>query len=289
MDDIFDINNKKFDINKCPYYETKCKDLKCPCAKYKAYLDVQNPQIIEQELKNLNISDNMNLFEKIFNIQKHFASRFHVVYNIPKEVTEHWCKEYAICMEDEIEELFDYIKLEDNKKIKTDINELKKEIADILHFVLDQMIAVNVSPNIILNKFKDKYIQQIYINDPLIDIFNYAIKQIEDIFNVYRNNEYSNYKNMWNYAGKENKWNDILKTLALRLLFINREIRQQISWKHWKKPFKTINYDNLYQICVDLWYQFMLLAAFIFNDANELTQIYIKKNIENIRRQKYNY
>ena len=33
----------------------------------------------------------------------------------------------------------------------------------------------------------------------------------------------------------------------------------------------------------------MLLAAFVFNNANELTQIYIKKNIENIRRQKYNY
>jgi len=33
----------------------------------------------------------------------------------------------------------------------------------------------------------------------------------------------------------------------------------------------------------------MLLAAFIFDDANELAQFYIKKNIENIRRQKYNY
>ena len=33
----------------------------------------------------------------------------------------------------------------------------------------------------------------------------------------------------------------------------------------------------------------MLLAAFIFDNAEELTQFYIKKNIENICRQKYNY
>jgi len=244
--------NNKFDINKCPYYETKCNDIECPCAKYKAYLDVQNPQIINNVLNDLNIPDNMNLFEKIYNIQKHFASRFHIVNNIPKEVTDYWCKEYCICMEDEIEELFDYIILEDNNSIKADIKELKKEIVDVLHFVLDQMIAAECTTNIILQNFQHKYYNNIN-NDPLIDIFNYSIQQIEYIFNIKRNNEYSNYTNMWNCAGNNNKWNNVLKTLALRLLFINREIRQQISWKHWRKPFKTINYDKLYQICTDLW------------------------------------
>lgn len=282
----FDID--KFDVNKCPYYETKCADINCPCAKYKAYLDVQNPQTVKKILNDLHISDDMNLFEKIYNIQKHFASRFHTVYNIPKEVTEHWSKEYCICMEDEIEELFDYIILEDNKEVKTDIHELKKEIVDVLHFVLDQMIAIECDSAIILKYFKQKYFNN-FVNDPLIDIFKYSIQQIENIFNIKRNNEYNNYMNMWNYAGNSKKWNNVLKTLALRLLFMNREIRQQISWKHWRKPFKAINYEKLYQVCTDLWYQYMLLAAFIFDNAEELAQFYIKKNAENICRQKYNY
>lgn len=281
-------DTNKFDTNKCPYYETKCADIQCPCAKYKAYLDVQNPQTVKKVLVDLHISDTMNLFEKIYNIQQHFASRFHIVHNIPKDVTEHWCKEYCICMEDEIEELFDYIILEDNREIKADIKELKKEIVDVLHFVLDQMIAIECDSVMVLKYFKQKYFND-FINDPLIDIFNYSIHQIENIFDIKRNHEYNSYINMWNCAGNNKKWNNVLKTLALRLLFINREIRQQISWKHWRKPFKTINYEKLYQVCADLWYQYMLLAAFVFDNAEELVQIYIKKNVENICRQKYNY
>ena len=227
----------------------------------------------------------MNLFEKVFNIQKHF----HNVIRINKETTDYWCKEYTICLEDEIEEVFDYIILEDNKEIKTNMNELKKEIADILHFVLDEMIACESSPQLILNMYKNKYLHNEYMNDPLIDIFNFSVKYIENTFFVKRNYEYDNIKQMWNCAGNNNKWNNILKTLTLRLLFINREIRQQISWKHWKQPYKSINYEKLYMVCTDLLYQFMLLASFIFNDAKEIANIYIKKNIENIRRQAYHY
>ena len=281
--------NVFFDKNKCPYFETKCNDLSCPCAKYKAYLDVQNPQIVQQELAQLGITSDMNLFEKILNIQKHFAARFHIVYNLNKETTDYWCKEYSICMEDEIEELFDYIKLDDNKEIKTDIKELKKEIADITHFVLDEMIAGECPAQVILDNYKNKYLHKEYENDPFIDIFNFSIKQIEKIFFIKRNDEYANVKQMWNYAGNINKWNNILMTLALRLLFMNREIRQQISWKHWKKPYTEINYDKLYLVYTDLLYYFMLLAAFIFDSAEEIANTYINKNIENIRRQKYNY
>lgn len=289
-----------FNKNDCPYYETKCNDYKdiqnaafndlvCPCAKYKAFLDVQNPIIVNKELNKLGISNTMNLFEKVFNIQKHFAARFHNVSHINKEITDHWCKEYTICLEDEIEELFDYIVLEDNIEVKTDITELKKEIADILHFVLDEMIACEASPQNILNIYKDKYLKKEYTKDPLIDIFNFSIQYIEKIFFVKRNYEYDNIKQMWNCAGSVNKWNNILKTLTLRLLFINREIRQQISWKHWKLPYKTINYEKLYITCTDLLYRFMLLATFIFDNAEEIANTYIKKNIENIRRQAYHY
>lgn len=283
------ISMSSFDKNNCPYYETKCNDIICPCAKYKAYLDVKNPQIVQQELSQLGITSEMNLFEKILNIQKHFAQRFHSVHDLNKEIIDYWNKEYCICLEDEIEELFDYIKLEDNNEIKTDIKELKKEIADITHFVLDLIIAGECSSQIILNNYKNKYLHNEYVNDPLVDIFNFSVKQIENIFDIKRNIDYNDYKQMWNYAGDASKWNKILMTLALRLLFMNREVRQQISWKHWKKPYEKINYDKLYLVYTDLIYYFMLLVAFIFEDAEEITNTYISKNIENIRRQKYNY
>ena len=277
-----------FDKNQCPYCETKCDDIVCPCAKFKAYLDVKNPEILYEELKNLGIEDNMNKFEKILHIQKHFASRFHSVENIKKEETDYWLKEYGICIEDEIEEVFDYIKLDDNNEIKTNALELKKEIADILHFVLDSIISSQCSANIIINLFKEKYLQKEYNNDPLVDMFNFCINYLQDTFDIKRNDS-NDCTKMWNFAGKTNKWNDVLQTISLRLLFVNREIRQQISWKHWKKPYKTINYDKLYLTLTDLWYRFMILSAFVFDNVDEIVNVYTKKNIENIRRQKYNY
>lgn len=279
-----------FDKSNCPYFETKCNDLACPCAKYKAFLDVKNPEIIRSELLNLNIDDSWNSFKKILYVQKHFASRFHPVKNLRKEETDYWSKEYCICLEDEIEEIFDYIALDDNKPAKVDIVELKKEIVDVLHFVLDLIICGECSSEAVLNNYKLQYLQKEYsANDPLIDIFNHSIQRLENIFDIKRNAEYDNYKQIWNFGRSKTNWNGVLRTLILRLLLMNREIRQQISWKHWKKLNKDINYTKLYQVYANLFYYFMLLSAFIFDDMEEIVNFYLKKNIENIRRQKYNY
>lgn len=274
----------------CPYLETKCNDLQCNCAKWKAYLDVQNPLIIDQELKNLNIRTE-DKFDKILQIQKHFASRFHPVKNIKKEETDYWVKEYCICTEDEIEELFDYIKLNNSDIVKTDFKELKKEIVDILHFVLDEIIAGEDTSQDIFKRYKEKYLLNNYTteSDPADIMFNNSINLIEYRFDIKRNKEYSDHQQMWNFGKCDHNWNSVLRTLALDLLFVNRELRQQISWKHWKKPNLNINYDALYNVCTELVYKFMLLAAYIFNDADEIVSTYIKKNIENIRRQYYNY
>ena len=331
-----------FNKNLCPYLETKCSDISCPCAKYKAFLDVKNPTIINQELAELGITSNMSRLEKILHIQSHFASRFHNIYNLSKETTDYWNKEYCICIEDEIEEIFDYIQLDDvQQPLKTDITELKKEVVDVLHFVLDNIISgecnyiileqifnfINKSSSIeddnlsleekfikfsnaadkqhlTIFRFKDDIMRQNINNnenvnkdnnidkdnkDVLEQMFQLAINYLEKTFFIKRNAHYDNFLQKWNFGNPKVKFNDVLRTITLRLLLINREIRQQISWKHWKKPNKEINYYKLYYVYYEMLKRFIILAAFVFDDVDELINFYIRKNIENIRRQKYNY
>ena len=258
-------------MNNCPYHETKCQDLVCPCAKFAAYIDVQNPQIVNEELEQLGITSDMNKWEKIYNIQKHFAERFHSTKDITKDLTDHWVKEYAICIEDEIEEIFDYIKLADEQAAyKTDNTELKKEVIDVLHFVMDVMIASNIYPNDLLNKYITKYNITLSKDDILDDIFQFTKNQNDIVYNVINPNE-------------------ALITLTIRLLLVNRELRQQISWKHWKKPNNDINYEKLNDACIMLFHRFMLLSAYLFDNIDEMINMYIIKNVENIRRQKHGY
>ena len=281
----------------CPYYETKCDDLQCFCPKYKAYIDVQNPQLVNSELKELDVADNMDGLEKMMTMQKHFANRFHPVIQVDKDITDKWNKEYCICIEDEVEELMDYCKLPIQDDAKYDnTKELKKEIIDILHFMMDIFITGNCSYDKLYSLFNKKRNTNV---QSFNNVFQYCIDEMKkyklqratiselDLFG-----SRVDLINLWNYDGSiltYQMWNDLLVSFALELLFVNREIRQQISWKHWKKPNASINYDKLYNAYEELFYKFMRLAAFIFEDANEIVNTYIKKNIENIRRQKNGY
>ena len=281
---------------KCPYYETKCDDLQCFCPKYKAYIDVQNPQLVANELSELGVTDNMDSFEKMMTIQKCFANRFHPVNKVDKEITDKWNKEYCICIEDEVEELMDYCKLPIQDKAKcNNAKELKKEVIDILHFMMDIFISGNYTYDQLYSSFNKKRNTSIRTFN---DIFKYCIDEMKT-YKLERNSSEldlldsrKNLISLWKYNNEAlsyAKWNEVLLSFVLELLFVNREIRQQISWKHWKKPNISINYDKLYNAYEKLFYKFMRLAAFIFEDANEIVDTYIKKNIENIRRQKNGY
>ena len=257
-------------VEQCPYRETKCQDLICPCAKFTAYIDVQDPKIVNEELEQLGITSDMNKWGKIYNMQKHFAERFHTTKDITKDLTDHWVKEYAICIEDEIGEIFDYIKLADEQRVsKTDSKELKKEVIDVLHFVMDVMIASGIDSHNLLNKYITQYNITLK-NDILDDIFQFAKSENDRIYSAVNPNA-------------------ALITLVIRLLLVNRELRQQISWKHWKKPNDSINYEKLNDVCVMLFHRFMLISAYLFNNADEMINMYIIKNVENIRRQKHGY
>jgi hypothetical protein len=80
-----------------------------------------------------------------------------------------------------------------------------------------------------------------------------------------------------------------INLLTLKLLDASGKIRQQISWKHWKKPSATIDMDELYNTYADLFKCLINLFISLNMDPQEVKNIYVKKNIENHWRQKFNY
>ena len=271
---------------KCPYYETKCDDLQCACPKYQAFLDVQDSNIVEQELKILNVADLKN-WQKIFNIQKHFANRFHKVDKVSKEDTDKWVKEYCICIEDEIEEFLDYMPWNGMIKLDND-KEMLKEVIDVLHFVMDVMIAGNCSPDEIQKRYIEEYMNG---NNNFNDFFTAAFENERKLLCKEKNikivdNPISG-KNIYNIS--EEEFYQMTTIAALEVMILDREIRQQISWKHWKNPNETINYDKLFKVFTLLFKRFIILCVMVFVTSDEIVNMYIMKNIENVRRQKNGY
>lgn len=280
----------------CPYYEEKCDTDKCFCLKYQAYQDIQDPCIVEQELTELGATQYSDSWEKIFNIQKHFAARFSDVEHPNKETTDHWNKEYLICIEDEIEELIDYIQLyNEPSAVLTSYKGLKKEIIDILHFVMDTFITGGIAAKPLMSlHFVKNNIDSKNIEDTFNIAFKAAKERICKRFNIAfypssidTDDVTTMLCNLW--LLDKSSVHNILLRLTLDLLFINRKIRECISWKHWKKPNVSINYDKLYNVYEEMLSRFLDLAAFVFKDAQEIVKTYILKNIENIRRQKLGY
>jgi hypothetical protein len=65
-------------------------------------------------------------------------------------------------------------------------------------------------------------------------------------------------------------------------------VRQQISWKHWKKPNPEIKRDKLLDAFALLFHELMNLFILTM-DCQEIQAIYMVKNAENIQRQNYGY
>ena len=84
-----------------------------------------------------------------------------------------------------------------------------------------------------------------------------------------------------------NKDITILKA-SCRLSDACASVRQQISWKHWKKPNEFIDIDKLYFAYAEVFHEFINLCILTMS-VKEIKDIYVKKNVENILRQEYGY
>lgn len=247
----------------CPYLESKCSDITCPCPKFKAYEQAKNPQIVKETLEELNIDLNKDPFDVMLSMQTIFASRFHTN-KLSKSDIDHWVNDYLVCIEDEIIELLEQIPGDQTGIDLTKNVELKKEVIDILHFTMDLFIAGGYS----FEEIKSSLLKR---NANNVIETNDILKIVGDLIHK-------------NRASKEN----IVKE-CIRFLTCNKRIREQISWKHWKKPNETINSEKLLEAMLGSLESLIRLFNMLFENIDEVKNTYISKNVENILRQKNGY
>ncbi len=264
--------------NKCPYLEMQCANLKCDCAKYKAYVDAKNPEIFQQVMLNNNFDVNLPDFELIYSMQKSFASRMRKMEGLTKQEIDKWIDQYLVCIEDEIREVREHLDLYgETPKYDSEVDknlELKKEVIDILHFMMELFIVGNADKNIIKKHYNDMYnVGWTYSN---VDLFEEAYDRQSITLPKYLNSFVDRTHDI-----------TVLKA-SCRLSDACALVRQQISWKHWKKPSDTINYEKLYDAYAVVFHEFINLCVLTM-DEKEIRTIYVNKNVENILRQKYGY
>lgn len=259
----------------CPYFELNCNKLQCDCPKYKAYVDSKNPDIFYRVIKENEFDLTQSTFDLIMSMQHSFASRMRKVDNLTKEEQDIWIDKYLVCIEDEVREVREHLNIYcDDKKYNSDNDrniELKKEVIDILHFVMELFIVGNAGQDDI-----KKYYNEFINIDNNEDLIHTAYQVQKDTVYYYLNGN-----------RKPNSDITILKS-SCKLLDACSLVRQQISWKHWKKPNKFINYDSLYRAYAAVFYEFINLCVLTM-DESEIKSIYIQKNVENILRQEYGY
>lgn len=254
----------------CPYFEANCKLENCPCTKYKACMDAQDPTIVADVLEELGVDVNSDPWELLMTMQAKFAAKFHKVDNLTKPEMDHWINAYLVCIEDEVREVREHLRIYPEDKFcgKTmNEKELKKELIDILHFMMDAFICGGATSKDIEKYYLEK-------NAP-------NVKEVYDLLKFAYDNEKSHLQFDSNDI-------DIL-LIANKILDCNAAVRQQISWKHWKKPSETINKEALYKAYAEMFKNLMILFIILEMTPENVKEVYVNKNMENILRQKYGY
>ena len=259
----------------CPYFELNCNELQCDCPKYKAYVDAKNINIFNRVIKENGFDLKQSTFDLVMSMQHSFASRMRKVDKLTKEEQDVWIDKYLVCIEDEVREVREHLNIYcDEKKYASDDDrnlELKKEVIDILHFVMELFIVGNATQDDI-----KKYYNEFAVVDECDDLIHVAYQLQKESVHTYLNGN-----------RKPNSDITILKA-SCKLLDACSLVRQQISWKHWKKPNKEINYDMLYRAFAAVFFEFINLCVLTMEES-EIRDIYVHKNVENVLRQEYGY
>jgi len=261
-------------LNKnCPYLEIQCENLECDCPKYKAYIGAKNPKIFNRVMKENKFDITMESFDLIMKMSHSFFRRVSDTDHLIKEEKERWIDKYLVCIEDEIREVREHLNLYTDVEKKDKDIELKKEVIDIIHFVMEMFVVGGANKKIIREFYED--IVHIH-NEDESDLIKLAYNLQKDHIDEHLNTK-----------------NDISTDITIlkascRLSDACALVRQQISWKHWKKPSLYIDYNKLYHAFSVVYYEMINLCILTMN-IDEIKDIFVKKNVENILRQEYGY
>lgn len=262
----------------CPYCEEPCDLNTCP--KYGAYKKVQDPEVVKETLKELGVDPEGDRLTVMMQMQKLFAARFHKVDFFTKDEVDYWMKAYDTCVTDEVTEVHEHLTVFDDiyEKPLNNKYELQKEFIDIWHFLMDEFIVGDMNENELIGVYENEIMKYNIPSgtDPLEFIFGYEKKVIEE-----------SGKMDLPYEGEVDSLSILIA--SGHLLAGQRKIRHEISWKHWKKPSATIDYEKLHQAFALTFSA--LIKCFILSDLTpeSLYSIYVIKNCENHWRQKLGY
>ena len=273
-------------IKDCPYLETKCEDTECPCPKYFAFKDANDPEKVKEILEKNNFDTSLPAWELMYSMQRSFAASLHKIDDLTKEETDYWLDKYLICIEDEIREVREYLNLYGDEPDK-DYEELKKEVIDILHFMMDLFICGGAKPKDIAAAYINRYLNEDLVDYGLNQEYLEDIRQTEDLIDLAYKIQILNITTYLNISSVDKVDWSILKATC-RLSDAGAQVRQQISWKHWKKPNKSINFEKLYDAFALVFHEFINLCILTLQ-CDEIKNTYIEKNVENIQRQFYGY
>ena len=239
----------------CPYFEVNCggegnDELNCICPKYKAYKATMDPIKRQEMINKLGVvaEDKMDTMLKM---QKIFASRFHKIDNLTNPEIDKWTKDYLVCIEDEILEASEFLPIYEEVIKEYDEKEYRKELIDILHFVMDGMLVVGMNNNILKEKLK--------CDDVVEFMSNINVSGVSHIDSLHY----------------------LMRDLRL--------VRQNINWKHWKKANPNLNLDKIYDAYVTMLKHLFVCFKVANMNADDVYETYVNKNVENQYRQEFGY
>lgn len=260
----------------CPYREPKCADLTCDCPKYLAWVDVQQPGAVEQIITEQGFNVDLPAWDLMVDMQRSFAARMHRVEGLTKDEVDTWVDRYLVCIDDELREAREHLSLYDDRGPETAEQqaELRKEVIDVAHFMMDLFIVGGADAEKIKQTYSHRYLN------------SRQLLPTEDLITVAYRQQCGDVLSYLNAAGQTD---DITMLKALcRLADACGQVRQQISWKHWKRPSPSIDFGKLHAAFALVFHEFINLCILTM-EPEDVRSVYITKNAENIRRQAHGY
>lgn len=242
--------------------------------KYLAWKKVQEPGTIERELKEMGIDHNDDQLNVMMKMQKLFAKKFHEVEGLSKNEVEHWVEAYIDCVEDELSEVREHIPWQKGLFVNTkevNVYELKKEVIDILHFVMDELIMVDVDGITLTSLFSDVYGVDLNTDNVLEAMLKYELEH----HNGSKLKDLSTDEAMMQ---AHNYFHDAI-----------RNTKQHIDWKHWKKKSSELRQEKIAKGLLEQWITLLSMFNILGMDSEEIYDIYVVKNVENVLRNRFGY
>jgi dimeric dUTPase (all-alpha-NTP-PPase superfamily) len=132
----------------------------------------------------------------------------------------------------------------------------------------------------------DSYINNIESENEVKDMLDFLFVRQKELYKKQLSNSENKMKNLYETREPFNGYRIFMLSSALVHEAI--ELQRETNWKWWKKE-KDIDIKKIQEEIIDIWHFLIQLSIESGLDSKKLIEIYIKKNEENLNRQKRGY